>query len=237
MFGMGMSCPEGERLLINWCVKAAEEMIRLLELLRTTNNLSHRSYTDVQGCVVAATTILLCGIMERKSSYKDTVDSAISSLSCVVTNTESFRPALDFVRTFQGITDEAYKRCHEKASDDGDPGLKHTISASYDSWLSAFETGGGQLPLHATDAPAHDAASYVEPRSDIWSGSGSGNLDPLHEACTDDIIASRGTQRLGNLADGGWNSVDSLLSSTSPGLISDLITLNDFSFNLGSSNN
>jgi hypothetical protein len=145
----GVHYVKDERPLLNWCVNVAEEITRILELLPTSNSLIYRSYTNVQGCVAAATMILLCGIIDRKLSYETIADFAMSSLSCIITNTNSFQSALDFICSFQGITNAAHERCRTGASGHSGSYAKDTISASYGSWLSNFENGEQYVPPSA----------------------------------------------------------------------------------------
>jgi hypothetical protein len=222
-----LRCAEDERLLINWCVNAAEEMIRLLELLRTNNSLAYRSYTDVQGCVAAATLILLCGIIERKSSYEAIVDSAISSLSCIATNTDSFQSALDFIRSFQGITNAAHERCRKKPSRHSGSDSKHTISASYVTWLSSFDNEEQYVPPspQATEIPLRTSFPPDLGGSHLWEESEPGIRDaPSQEPVLEEMmIESRIASMFGDSTEYGWNSIDSLSSATTHGLMSSLV--------------
>lgn len=140
--GKEASITDSERLLSQWCLEAAEGMIRLVELLRDAQKLAQRSFTDFQGCVVAIITLLLYGIIDRNDNYDKYVTSAINSLSFMVGRNEGLVPAFRFVQNFKRITDEAYELCrNSEHTEQSTSSVNEAALAAYESWLSS---GGNQ---------------------------------------------------------------------------------------------
>ena len=182
-----------EEQLAQWCVGAAVEIIKLVEMLRKGDRLSAHSFTDLQGCVVSAITMLLYGIVHRDAGYDAVVSSAVASISFIVSRNETLLPVLHFIKGFKNVTEEAYTHCHAKERVSG-PAAGDAV-LSYEAWLSSI-----------TQAVPHDTTTG-RPNEEMHRSAEGTWIEP---AATLRDLESPATEDPGNLL--RWDGLTSLSS-------------------------
>ncbi|PWY63043.1 hypothetical protein BO83DRAFT_324903, partial [Aspergillus eucalypticola CBS 122712] len=227
------------------CLNAARSMLRLYEMLRKDNILARFSFTDFQGCSTSAIIMLLYGVVDRDETYDDYVDSAFEALSYMGTGCDKAQAAVQFIRGFRELTDEAYKRARNLSTN---PTVSTTLEdlELYEEWvvscgeteraqndgalsLAAHEQEPNCVPLQAENAASMVLATDSTDRGNDMAPVGiSGASDWQSET-----IHSTWLSGVGNDRESEALTMDDLMNSSIPeSFVADVTGINllDFGF-------
>lgn len=136
------------------CLNAARSMLRLYEMLHKNNNLARFSFTDFQGCSTSTIIMLLYGIVDRDEDYDDYVDSAIEALSYMGTGCDKAQAAVQFIRGFRELADEAYKRARNPSTNPTGSTTQEGLKL-YGEWMVSCEETHQEQNDDALSLAAH----------------------------------------------------------------------------------
>ncbi|KZF20282.1 hypothetical protein L228DRAFT_285007 [Xylona heveae TC161] len=174
---------EQTQLLAQSCVKAANKMLSLFEILTECEQLARFSFTDFQGCSTSTIIILLHGILKRDSTYESKTEFAFNTLRFMSFGSETAEIGLQLVESFQRLADEAVERLDSistaKSSDTNNV-------VGYEDWAQWLSKETRTISPGATESSAQSFPFSL----DREMGKNSSSGDALTAGMPEDNIAT-----------------------------------------------
>lgn len=162
------------------CTRAARKVLELFKALAATKNVTRFSFTDFQGCSIATIIILVAGILDRDSAYRDTVEFGIDCLCRMVGGNLTAKLGIRFVEAVRAIADEAREklcRAEEQHQEMQAPVLRmassdieeHRQLADYERWAAW---------LAAAESLGSERSNVASLNTGVVERPGAGDIDP-----------------------------------------------------------